>query len=172
MSDFAERIDHPDMRALYAHWRTLSPGVPARANFDPFDIPAQMPHLFMMDVMPEGRFRYRLVGTALDQHIGRPFTGRYLDEMRAGRTLSDLRELFATAAREGVPGYYVSRLASESQPLATYRRLVMPLAEPDGSIAVLLGGFRVEWTSDHTARGEMSFARREERDGRLLFGTR
>jgi hypothetical protein len=126
--EFDDVIDQPDLLALYRHWRSLAHGAtPPRAAFDPFAIPQLMPHLFLMDVLPDGTFRYRLIGTALDAHTGVPFTGRRLDEMRTGKTHDDLAHLFATVARERRPGYYVSRLTSETNALASYRRLVLPL---------------------------------------------
>ncbi len=168
---FDEVIDHPDLQALYRHWRSLAQGeTPPRAAFDPFAIPRVMPNLFLMDVLPEGAFRYWLVGTAIDAHLGVSFTGRRLEEMRTGKTYDDLVHLFATVAGERRPGYYASRLASETSAYASYRRLVLPLAEPDGSIAVLLGGFCIVWASDNLDPMRVtSFANAPETGGTLIF---
>lgn len=146
--NFEEKIDLDDLKTLYRHWRAIGDGgIPFRSRFDPFALAKHMPHLFLMDVLPGSRFRYRLMGTALDDHLGQPFTGRYLDEMRKGRTLEDLTFLFSTVAKERRAGFYVSRLETETKAQATYRRLLLPLAEPDGSIAILLGDLRVQWGS-------------------------
>lgn len=169
--EFDGVIDHPDLHELYRHWRSLAQGAtPRRAAFDPFAIPRLMPHLFMMDVLPDGAFRYRLVGTAIDAHLGASFTGYRLDEMRSGKTRDDLAHLFATVASERRPGYYASRLASETDTHATYRRLVLPLAEADGRVAVLLGGFCVAWAHDSIDPMRItSIANAPESGGTLTF---
>ena len=169
--EFDDVIDHPDLLALYRHWRALARGAtPPRAAFDPFAMPRLMPNLFLIDVLPDGGFRYRLVGTAIDAHLGVSFTGRRLDEVRAGKTRDDLAHLFATVANERRPGYYASRLASETNAHASYRRLVLPLAAADGSVAVLLGGFCVVWANESLDPMRItSFANAPEIGGTLMF---
>ena len=55
--------------------------MPRRADLDPVDIPRLLPHVMLVEVQPEGRYRYRLIGTANAQEHGVNATGRYVDEV-------------------------------------------------------------------------------------------
>ncbi len=57
--------------------------MPRRADIDPVD-PALRPHLgylVLTDVVEAARLRFRLIGSALTEAVGRDSTGRYLDEL-------------------------------------------------------------------------------------------
>lgn len=48
---------------------------PRRSDIDPTEIPRHLPHIHMMDVLDGGAdFRYRLIGTAIVQGLGRDNT--------------------------------------------------------------------------------------------------
>jgi hypothetical protein len=53
----------------------------ARADIDPVEIPPLLQHLMLVDVVANGRFRYRLIGTGERRGTGAPRHGRYLDEV-------------------------------------------------------------------------------------------
>lgn len=88
----APRIDAPtpitDARLQDAldYWRSKRGGkaLPSRAEIDPIDIPALLPHVMLVEVLPSGRYRYRLVGTENTDAQGVHATGRYLDEVLPG----------------------------------------------------------------------------------------
>jgi hypothetical protein len=65
----ADGEPHPKIARLIAHWRSLAPGpglLPGRQHFDPLRVHDLMPHLWLIDVLPEHpRYRIRLVGGAL-----------------------------------------------------------------------------------------------------------
>ena len=77
-----------DIRLRHAHdyWRGKADGraMPRRADIDPTEIPKLLQDVMLVDVMPDGRYRYRLIGTANTQAHGMPATGRYLDEVLPG----------------------------------------------------------------------------------------
>ena len=86
----AESADSPitDDRLRHAHeyWRGKAAGrvMPRRADIDPTEIPDLLRDVMLVDVLPEGRYRYRLIGTANTQAHGMHATGRYLDEVLPG----------------------------------------------------------------------------------------
>jgi len=71
--------------ALY-YWRRQSAGkpMPRRADIDPIDIPRLLRDLMLVEVLPSGRYRYRLIGTENAEAHGLNATGRYLDEVLPG----------------------------------------------------------------------------------------
>jgi hypothetical protein len=68
------------------YWRRQSAGrpLPRRADIDPIDIPKLLPDLMLVEVLPSGRYRYRLIGTENTAAHGLNATGRYLDEVLPG----------------------------------------------------------------------------------------
>jgi len=68
------------------YWRRKSAGktMPRRADIDPLDIPKLLPDVMLVEVLPSGRYRYRLIGTENTDAQGVHATGRYLDEVLPG----------------------------------------------------------------------------------------
>jgi hypothetical protein len=66
----------------FNYWLRLAAGrrMPSRADIHPGEIIKLLPHVMLVDVLGEGRYRYRLIGTANMQEHGFNATGRYLDE--------------------------------------------------------------------------------------------
>jgi hypothetical protein len=70
---------------FHAHWESLRPGpglLPARRHFDPIRVPHLLPNVWLLDIVGSPpRFRYRLIGTALDIDKLAGATGRFMDEV-------------------------------------------------------------------------------------------
>ena len=58
--------------------------MPRRADIDPTEIPKLLPDVMLVEVLPQGRYRYRLIGTENTLAQGMNATGRYLDEVLPG----------------------------------------------------------------------------------------
>jgi hypothetical protein len=57
--------------------------MPARKDIDPVDIPDLLPHLQLVEAV-DGRFRFRLCGTAIVAAYDVDMTGKYVDEFLEG----------------------------------------------------------------------------------------
>jgi hypothetical protein len=71
------------LRELLSYWLEIHPKshMPARASFDPARIVQTLPNIVMIDVERDPiRFKFRLVGTGVNNVFGRDFTGGYFDE--------------------------------------------------------------------------------------------
>jgi hypothetical protein len=79
-------IGDPRLHQGYRYWRQKSAGkvMPCRADLDPTEIPKLLPDVMLVDVLPSGRYRYRLIGTGNARAHGVNATGRYLDEVLPG----------------------------------------------------------------------------------------
>ena len=63
--------------------------VPRRRDFDPFDAPALMPHIVLVDVRRAPRdFRYRVIGTFVADHLAESGTGSWMSEIEHQRAPS------------------------------------------------------------------------------------
>lgn len=80
----------PKVRRFMEYWLSIAPAgaLPGRRQFDPLHIHHLMPHVWMLDVVRgDGapRFRYRLVGTKEVETLERDVTGKWFDDVHAGR---------------------------------------------------------------------------------------
>ncbi len=77
---------HPNTRIAYDYWQSVrakNGHLPARADIDPLDLPAEVwPDLILSDVQMEPfSILYRLVGTAIVGIDGFDATGKRVDEV-------------------------------------------------------------------------------------------
>jgi hypothetical protein len=74
------------LEAAYHYWRrkAAARAMPSRADIEPTEIPKLLPDVMLVDVLPDGRYRYRLIGTENARAHGMNATGRYLDEVLPG----------------------------------------------------------------------------------------
>jgi PAS domain-containing protein len=99
-----------DARLLagYQYWRRKAAGrgMPCRADIDPAEIPALLPHVRLVDVIGPGRYRYRLVGTAVQElHRVNP-TGRFVHEALSGPIGERIVALYDECVRMGRALYF------------------------------------------------------------------
>lgn len=170
------QIAHAELRGLYDWWEEKRRSGPVlRRDAQPEALLSWLPTMNLIDCLPDGRFRYRLTGTAFDRHLGRNLTGMRLEEARSGSTLELLQKLLSRAAAQDVPGYAISRLSDESQPLATYHRIALPLHHTaDGPVTTILGAWYIDW-NPNTPPGTIALYHDEQRrmtetDARVIFG--
>ncbi len=152
------RPDLTDARlaALYAYWDGKSAGraMPVRADLDPLEMRAWLGNLLLIDATPEGRFVYRLYGTKFVDSFGLDMTGRSVDELpaeqrervhsdyEAVRSTAQPRARLYTAVFEGVPTGLrpAGAKAERMSQVVTWERLVLPLGDAEGRVAMLLVG--------------------------------
>lgn len=132
------------LHRLHAYWNGLRPApdlLPGRQHFDPVDIPALLPYLWLLDVSRDPlRFRYRLSGTELVKAMGADFNGKYLDEIRGdfantttGLQHAEVVRTGAPAFREGWPTLH------QGMEFRWMQRLVLPLARDGKTVDIVLG---------------------------------
>jgi hypothetical protein len=82
----ATPIADPRLRQAHDYWRRKAAArvMPRRADIDPTEIPKLLPDVMLVDVLPEGRYRYRLIGTENAVAHGMNATGCYLDDVLPG----------------------------------------------------------------------------------------
>lgn len=147
-----EALDHvpadadPRVRAFHDHWKRLAPEpglLPARRHFDPSAIPELLPNVWMLDIVGDPpRFRYRLLGTALDTGPLAGSTGRFMDEVSpdfpTNPTFPDYLAVTkgAISWRRGAPAFRFMEI------WRVIERLMLPLAE-DGKTPDMMLNFTV-----------------------------
>lgn len=127
-------------RELYALWlgKMTHGRLPARADFDPTEMPRLLPHVTLFQVERDPlRYFVRLVGTAVVDATGMDNTGRYLDELDCiEHTLERCDRLVETRAP-----YFHADLPMPWCPndFRTYSVLGLPLASDGETVDIILG---------------------------------
>lgn len=133
--------------ALHDYWRgkrTMTP-MPSRADIHPRDFKGHLPRIFLIDVLPDGGFAFRLAGTAIVDLFGCDPTGKALPDALGPQAARLASAVFTAVVEYGRPMRTLGAMdwwtppkkASSEAPehdLAhmTFEAVHMPLS-PDGS---------------------------------------
>jgi len=146
---FVESISDPRLAVLYSYWSSKrgARAIPGRADIEPGELRALLPHILLIDVVEGGRdFRYRLVGTEIERHIGRPVTGSLISEVLSGAYLTYIRSLHQRVVAEAAPIYSENSFNDGRGGLAEIAdfkrafRLMLPLAKDGATVDMVLCG--------------------------------
>jgi hypothetical protein len=126
LTSFRRGLDDPRHRRLFDLWlgKANPPQLPGRQDFSPVELDFALPHLELLDRLPDG-FRFRLVGSTLCEIFGADPTGMTLDEA------PDV--VVAALGRAEC-----ARVATTGLPAATSRCLLLPLAENGRDIDMIM----------------------------------
>lgn len=130
-------------RCLHDYWRRKVAGLrlPGRADIDPGEIPRLLPDIMLVDVLPGGRYRYRLIGTANAAAHGINATGRYLDEVLPGPEYrAHVIGLYDECVRSARPVYSETLFISPRRSVAERHTkvLFLPLAKDGETVDMVL----------------------------------
>jgi len=135
----------PKNRMVLEYWvaKAGDREMPSRADLDPvIDLPKLTMHMFLVDVERGAtRFRFRLVGTGVVDHVGREMTGKYLDELFDHENhYIDTREDYLDVIRHRAPRTDIVRFFSDLRGMVSnYERLLLPLSDDGQRINLLFG---------------------------------
>ena len=140
--DFESTIE-PRLRDGFDYWRRKSAGksMPNRGDIDPVEIPRLLPHVMLVDVLPSGRYRYRLIGTENTEAQGVHATGRYLDEVLPGPAYKlHVLALYDECVQSCRPLYSecVFFSPSDRDPARQIKVIFLPLSEDGENVAQVL----------------------------------
>lgn len=136
----------PEVQELHALWQGMRGGrsMPARRDFDPAEARSLLPHLMLIDVLPDAprrrRFRVRLHGTAQVEYQGVDWTGSHphdkTDEASADRFcdigdhIVSRREVWMSTGDL----YWMS-----NKPYSRFETIMLPLSDDDETVNMILG---------------------------------
>ncbi|WP_341899061.1 PAS domain-containing protein [Ferrovibrio terrae] len=150
---------HVLIRDAYQYWLRIHPApdrLPGRQHFDPLDIPHLLPHVWLVDVIRGAppRFRYRIVGTALDHSMGRSLSGQMLDDVIPNfYTAPALSAPYIAMLTEPRPAYRKGApIFAHNRQFRMIERLLLPLAR-DGVAPDILFCVTLFYLPDGTVIG-------------------
>jgi hypothetical protein len=131
-----------NLSLLLAYWEAKrgERAMPARKDIDPLDIPRLLPDIFLVDVLDDGDYQYRLVGGRIVERAGANYTGLKLSEIASRSSQPLLLEIYehVLATRRPVQRELPYRMRFTRIP-SSYKVLVMPLSADGERVDMLLG---------------------------------
>jgi hypothetical protein len=139
----------PEFTELLRYWESRRQGdrLPARADIEPLDLRALLPHLLLLDVERAGdrlRFRFRVAGTAFTTLIGRDVTGLHIDELGPPDRVTPVQDGLAAIVRTGRPCFLAGRPTLHNDRFARVKRLGVPLATDGRAVDMILAVWLVQ----------------------------
>jgi hypothetical protein len=135
----------PRFREFYEYWRSKAPaegGLPGRQHIDPVEIPYLLPGIVLFDVVRDAtrlRFRWRLIGTAVVDAVGRDYTGRFIDEViiTAG-SYEVLHDVLLGIVQTKQPHFWRTHIRASARNFRWLQRLALPLAGDGETVDMLI----------------------------------
>lgn len=118
--------------------------MPARADIDPLEIVSILPNVVLMDVLRDTRpgwpldFRYRVMGTTVDSHMSRRFTGVAMSEVPHQQPDSQLFRNFARVVETQQPQFNRVPYVGPHKDFLSVVDLVMPLSSDGETVDMLM----------------------------------
>ncbi len=140
-------LDHASLllRQGYRYWDSKRAGraMPARADIDPAEIKALLPHVVLIDVLRDSDFgpldfRYRLLGSAVEAHLSQRYTGQKMSEIPHQRSPSRLWSNFQAVAVSGQPLVTQVPYIGPHKDFLAAQDLITPLATDGRKVDMLL----------------------------------
>jgi hypothetical protein len=133
---------HPKIARMLDYCRSIVPPdrLPGRAQFDPIDVPALLPNVWLLERQPGPRFRYRLMGTRVAAAFQGDLTGRYIGEVHSPAAAAAMLAYLTGVAESRLPHFRIG--SPTAWPIAnflTLERLYMPLAHDGATVDMILG---------------------------------
>jgi hypothetical protein len=117
---------------LYRYWLGRKDGraMPARRDIDPVDIPALLPYVSLIH-KPDGEFRFRLVGSAVAQQLGRDPTGKVVGShvSNATQSIAAAQAVFERVFRSARPVFCTGNFETNLGAVHNFSVLLLPLSD-------------------------------------------
>ena len=142
LADCSERI-----RRAYAYWLSKCDQrpMPSRADLDPTEIPDLLPHVTLVDVVPDARrFIYRLVGTAEVDARGRDPTGMSVAEAYFGPTPESAVDNYVRVRETRQPFFERADYTTPNGRYVDEEALFLPLSSDGATVDIILVVARVK----------------------------
>lgn len=131
----------PINQAALDYWRSLCSdrGVPARADLQLEDMVDILPNIVLLDVLRDPLdFRYRLIGTRIEEFMAEPYTGRRLSEIPHQAPPSEIWRSCERAVSTAAPIYDDAPYVGPKKDLVTPEAMLLPLADDGITVNMLL----------------------------------
>jgi hypothetical protein len=148
-------IKSPKLQQALAYWNEKrgQRQMPARADIDPMEMIPLLPHVILLDVLGDPLdFRYRLIGTLVEDHMSAPYTGRRFSEFQGQREGSRIWTCSERVLNEKQPVRSDIPYIGPMRDFTTIEDIMMPLSSDGESVDVIF--IAVEYIRKHAGQDE------------------
>jgi len=125
---------------LYDWWAAnAGNGIPRRRSFDIVDHKAIVPHVFLVDVMADGNFAFRLLGEEVIAMVGRNRTGEVVQAGAVGEYGHALYEYYRLIVAKKTCRRCVGSLAFVDRPSTRFESIDCPLSADGKRVTSIIG---------------------------------
>ena len=145
-------------REAWRYWHALrgERPIPARSDFDPASITGILPHVMLIEVLNDPiDFRYRLIGTYVDERLRERYTGRRAREFADKGPGSRLWEQLCRVVEERRPVVSRLRYTGPDDRFKAAEEVMLPLTDDRDRITTIFDTlvFLSEQQADDPAAG-------------------
>jgi hypothetical protein len=142
------RIRSDTVRGFFDIWDKLRAGrpAPARSDFLPEQFARWWPNMFLVDLVfdaGEPSFTYRLVGTGLEDRLGKSLGGRSADSVMGGDDgapwSGSLDRAYRTCFDSMSPVHHFMKFKTDNGAPGTFERILLPLSADGQKVDQMLG---------------------------------
>lgn len=145
-------VPEPDLLTFIRNYWDKQRGarrMPSRMDIMPWDMKAHVPHVLLADVIEGGKdFRYRLVGTQLQNYFAGNPTGKLMSEALASFGADAVKrtiQTYATIVADKKPMRIRGSGAIYAQSAKFFDALLTPLSDDGQNVNIIFGAFVFEW---------------------------
>jgi hypothetical protein len=148
--------ENPILAKLWTYWQEKRGirSMPRRGDVDPTEIASILPHLQLVERI-DGRFRYRLCGTAIVEAYGHELTGRFVDEIIPAHRRAIAEHHYSLLYEERRPLFVKNRYTTTRSLDIIASRLILPLSEDDTTVAMVLVAQTFDYGAEMPTRLDM-----------------
>lgn len=131
----------PTIQNGFEYWQSKGwpERLPRREDLDPFDVPALMPQIVLLDVRREPRdFFYRVIGTGVTEHLSKDWTGTWMSEIEHQRPPSRIWENCDKVVESKVPALSCVPYVGPHADFLYGEDVILPLGNERGDVEKLL----------------------------------
>ena len=138
----------PELKEVRDYWAMKCAGraMPRRADIDPADLRQHLPYLSLLDVLPATKdYRFRLLGTAFAEILGRSNTGKTIREVYASAdpdVMQWMLDSYDAVVATKRPVFKRGTLRAVQKDFIAAEAIHMPLSEDDEHVTMLFGRTR------------------------------
>ncbi|WP_374303259.1 PAS domain-containing protein [Ferrovibrio sp.] len=130
----------------YRYWDAKRAGkrMPSRADIDPIEMPALLPHVVLLEVLRDVEpdwpldFRYRLMGSAVEAHLTMRYGGLRMSQIPHQKPPSRMWENFSMVVQSGKPLITQVPYIGPHKDFLAAQDLITPLSHDGKNVDMLL----------------------------------
>lgn len=140
----AEIPQAPELRALLTYWKSkcgADGALPSRSRIDPLELRGLLPHVYLVDVLPDGNFRIRLLGEVHVAVYGTGLVGRTIGEIFPPEHAAEFYRLYNAVLRRRAPVVNSGQVFWwRNREWLPFEGVHMPLSGDDRTIDMIFAG--------------------------------